>query len=44
VDETGNQLAVFGRRGARPLTGDEQRRLYLRDGRPFVVTDETPSR
>jgi hypothetical protein len=27
VDETGNQLAVFGRRGARPLNRDEQRRL-----------------
>jgi hypothetical protein len=27
VDETGNQLAVFGRRGARPFNRDEQRRL-----------------
>jgi len=42
VDETGNQLAVFGRRGARPLNRDEQQRLYLRDGRPFAVRDEPP--
>lgn len=42
VDESGNQLAVFGRRGARPLTGDEQRRLYIRDGRVYTVTDEPP--
>ncbi len=26
VDESGNQIAVFGRIGAGPLTGDEQRR------------------
>jgi hypothetical protein len=30
VDESGNQVAVFGRRGARPLTLEEQRRLWLR--------------
>ncbi len=33
VDETGQQLAVFGRRGARPLNLEEQQKLYLRDGR-----------
>jgi hypothetical protein len=33
VDETGNQLAVFGRRGARPLKLDEQQRLYLKAGK-----------
>jgi hypothetical protein len=32
VDESGNQIAVFGRRGARPLNAEEQRRLYVRDG------------
>ncbi len=42
VDETGHQLAVFGRRGARPLTLEEQQRLYLRNGRPYTVTDEPP--
>jgi hypothetical protein len=29
VDESGNQLSVFGRVGARPLNAAEQRRLYL---------------
>jgi hypothetical protein len=42
VDETGHQIGVFGRRGARPLNGEEQRRMYLRDGRPFTVTDAPP--
>ena len=37
VDESGNQLAVFGRRGAGPLTVDEQRRLYQRGGRVWDV-------
>ena len=40
VDESGNQLAVFGRRGARPLKLQESQRLYLRDGKPYTVTDE----
>src|SRR4028118_1249218 len=29
VDESGNQLAVFGRRGARPFNREEQMRLFL---------------
>ncbi|MFT7288444.1 MAG: hypothetical protein ACI87W_002565, partial [Halieaceae bacterium] len=38
VDETGNQIAVFGRVGSRPLNGEEMRRLYLnRDGKPWFV-------
>jgi hypothetical protein len=44
VDETGHQLAVFGRRGARPLNLDEQRHLYLRNGKLFAVADEVPTR
>ena len=44
ADESGNQVAVFGRRGARPLTLDEIRRLYLRDGRVWTVTDTPPKR
>ncbi len=40
VDESGNQLAVFGRRGARPLNRDESQHLYLRDGKLYTVTDE----
>jgi len=43
VDERGNQIGVFGRRGARPLNGDEQRRMYLRDGKVFTVTDAPPA-
>jgi hypothetical protein len=40
VDESGNQLAVFGRRGARPLNHAETQQLYLHDGRLYSVTDE----
>ncbi len=40
VDETGGQVAVFGRIGSRPFTLEEQRRLYLRpDGTPWTVKD-----
>ena len=39
VDESGNQLAVFGRRGARPLNRAEAQALYLRNGQLYVVTD-----
>jgi len=44
VDESGNQLAVFGRIGARPFNLEEQRRLYIRDGRVFRVTDAPKSK
>jgi len=40
VDESGNQLAVFGRRGARPLNRTEAQGLYLRDGQLYTVSDE----
>jgi len=40
VDESGNQLAVFGRRGARPLNRSEAQALYLRNGQLYTVTDE----
>jgi hypothetical protein len=44
VDESGNQLSVFGRRGARPFTLAEMQRLYLKTGgdgvrRVYTVTD-----
>jgi hypothetical protein len=39
VDETGNQIAVFGRRGARPLTLEEEQRFYLRRGKVYTVSD-----
>lgn len=41
VDENGNQIAVLGRLGSRPLSGEEMRRLYLDDnGEPWFVTDD----
>jgi len=40
VDESGNQIAVFGRVGARPLNLPEQRQLYLRHGRLWTVSDD----
>jgi hypothetical protein len=40
VDESGHQIGVFGRVGARPLNFDEQRRMYLRDGKPWFVVDD----
>jgi hypothetical protein len=40
VDETGGQVAVFGRIGSRPFNLAEQRKLYLRpDGLPWTVVD-----
>ena len=42
VDESGNQLAVFGRRGARPFNLEEMRRFYLRDDKLYTVTDDLP--
>jgi hypothetical protein len=42
VDESGNQVAVFGRRGARPLNRVEMQHLYQHsaDGSFYSVTDE----
>jgi hypothetical protein len=41
VDETGEQIAVFGRKGARPLNLEEMQKLYLDDdGNPWYVKDE----
>jgi hypothetical protein len=40
VDETGGQIAIFGRIGARPFTREEQQRFYLnKDGTVWSVTD-----
>jgi hypothetical protein len=44
VDESGNQVAVFGRRGSRPLTLEEMHRLYLRNDRVWTVSDTPPAR
>jgi formate-dependent nitrite reductase cytochrome c552 subunit len=40
VDEDGHQIGVFGRVGARPLNAVEQRKMYLRDGKPWFVSDD----
>ena len=41
VDETGNQMAVFGRLGSGPLSLEEMRKLYLGDnGKPWFVSDD----
>ena len=42
VDESGNQVAVFGRRGARPFTFEEMQRMFRTQGGAgefFTVTD-----
>lgn len=41
VDETGGQIAVFGRIGSRPFNRKEMEHFYLRpDGRLWTVTDD----
>ncbi len=41
VDESGGQVAVFGRRGSRPLNLTEMQKLYLnKEGKPWFVKDE----
>ena len=40
VDETGGQMAVFGRLGSRPFTRGEMERLFMtRSGAPWKVSD-----
>ena len=41
VDETGGQMAVFGRLGSRPFTRREMEKLFLTsNGVPWKVRDE----
>jgi hypothetical protein len=41
VDETGHQIAIFGRLGSRPFTRPEMERFFLdRWGRPYRVSDK----
>jgi hypothetical protein len=41
VDETGGQIAIFGRLGSRPFNREEMENLFLtRAGVPWRVTDE----
>jgi len=42
VDESGHQVAVFNRIGARPLDLVEMQRLYLHDGTLYTVSDDPP--
>lgn len=42
VDESGNQLAVFGRRGAHPFNLKELHKMYLRKGKLYTVTNKPP--
>jgi hypothetical protein len=45
VDETGHQIAVFGRVGSRPFTFAEMQRFYLDgEGDPWVVDDDVEGR
>ena len=39
VDESGNQLSVLGRRGARPFNLDQMQRLFLKGGAMFTVPE-----
>jgi hypothetical protein len=43
VDESGNQLTVFNRRGSRPFNQAEMQRMYMRDGKLYTVTDKPPT-
>ncbi|MEP6539927.1 MAG: hypothetical protein ABJF23_31660 [Bryobacteraceae bacterium] len=43
VDESGNQLAVFNRRGSRPFSKQEMERMYLRNGKIYTVTNDPPN-
>jgi hypothetical protein len=40
VDESGNQLSVFGRVGAHPLSLEDQHKLYLRGKDVWKVSDD----
>lgn len=44
VDEDGNQLTVFNRRGSRPFNRPEAERLYMRNGQLYTVTKDPPGR
>jgi hypothetical protein len=42
VDESGNQLSVFNRRGSRPFNKQEMERMYLRGDQIYTVTNTPP--
>jgi hypothetical protein len=39
ADESGNQVSIFNRLGARPMTLPEMQRLYLRNGQIYTVSE-----
>lgn len=43
VDESGNQVSIFGRLGSRPFNLAEQQRMYLRNGKVYRVSDVASS-
>lgn len=43
VDESGNQIAVFGRVGARPLSITDQQRMYLHNNQLWFTSDNPAS-
>jgi hypothetical protein len=43
ADESGNQVAVFNRRGSRPFNKQEMERMYMHaDGKMYTVTNAPP--
>jgi hypothetical protein len=40
VDESGNQVSIFGRLGSRPFTLEEQRKFYMKNGKVWTVSDD----
>ncbi|MCB9832757.1 MAG: hypothetical protein H6807_09805 [Planctomycetes bacterium] len=42
VDESGNQVTLFGRIGGRPMNAQEMRRLYLKNGQVYRVRNDPP--
>ncbi len=44
VDESGHQVAVFGRLGSRPFTRPEMERLFMRGGEVFTVASTAPGK
>src|SRR5262245_467884 len=44
VDESGNPISVFNRRGSRPFNLQEMQRMYLQDGKVYTVSNEPPPR
>ncbi len=40
VDESGNQISIFGRLGSRPMNLEEQRKLYMRNGKIWTVSKD----